>query len=489
MQYFLFLFLFVTTLLSANETLKPVGEIKASSFNYDIVAKQYILKELDDSGTSGPFELIGENKFIFVTRCGKIHFAKMNDDEVSFIHTGLLPNVDDIFCADLRAKKSLLNMLPNKLLFGVKGIKVDLKKKKLLLHSHSLNSKDCLVVKIFEYPLSEKHPFLGMPKLVYTSDSGFPVGAFAGYDPSNGCPNITSLVPTQAGGGIALDHKNNFYFSIGDMGSYSAPQNIDSSYGKIFKYDGEQVSIYASGSRNSQGLFFDSKSNALYETEHGPKGGDELNLIMKGDNLGWPYSTYGEDYTANGDSHFVRLPGEERWAGHSFGKKPIFSYSPAIAPTSVLIVNDNSMFKDWRGDALISTLKEKSIYRVSLDGGQAVSSEKLINLNSRIRFMVQAEDGTIYAKSDSNIFYEIILDWKKLPQNINIENTVSQCNKCHQYKIVNDGIPNIYGGGEELFVTKLNIIANSSISNKIMQGLVSSLTANEIIKLAEYYNK
>ncbi len=137
-----------------------------------------------------------------------------------------------------------------------------------------------------------------------------------------------------------------------------------------------RAEIYSYGHRNVQGLHFDGRTGDLWAHEHGPRGGDELNLIKPGKNYGWPLTTTGTDY--NG----AKVTPFETYAGtQSFVK----DWTPSIAPSGLTIYR-GGMFPDWNGDALIGGLASRDLRRVDLENGNAVGEESLLaDLDGRIR--------------------------------------------------------------------------------------------------------
>jgi cytochrome c553 len=470
---------------------KPELRIKSDTVFYKVIATQFKLPFLKDTGVSGPFELVDDGRtFIFVNRCGLVTVAELGEVGFHLLSQKSLPNSKNVFCAGETSDPTLTANLGNKLLYGVKGMKLDVSRKRMFVVTHSLADNRCLVVKVFEYPISFSPLIIGKPKQIFSTDK-----VVQGYDNSGGCPKIETLVATQAGGAMALDDKGNLYFGIGDFGSYSEAQDEKSSYGKIFVYNGKTTSLYAMGVRNPQGLYFDVASGGLLETEHGPKGGDEINDIKQNDNLGWPFSSYGIDYSVSGNDHFHPLPGEEKWGSHDFGKKPLFVYLPSIGITDLAVISPQSMFKGWAGSALIASLRGNSIYRVKIDNGRGVYSEPIIDLKQRIRFLRQAENGTLYAKADPDFFFVLQLDWPGVRRNdadadnyASILDKASSCKVCHSPK-EQAGIPKIFGMKPDSMMAAFKRLTTSTTANQQMVGIAKGLGSDEMTGLAKYFSE
>jgi aldose sugar dehydrogenase len=127
--------------------------------------------------------------------------------------------------------------------------------------------------------------------------------------------------------------------------------------------------IYTTGHRNQQGLVFDAASGKLYETEHGPQGGDELNIIEPGRNYGWPVITYGMDYSGAYVSPFKERPGMEQ---------PVVQWTPSIAPSGTTVYHGDK-FPAWEGDIFVGALAFQHLRRVDLDqSGNVVGEEQLL---------------------------------------------------------------------------------------------------------------
>jgi aldose sugar dehydrogenase len=484
------------------DVVKPTLKIRSNTVFYKIVATQFELPFLHDSGTSGPFEIINKNQFLFVSRCGLATVAVLNDGGFYVVNQFNLPNANEVFCAGPESNPALIASLPNKLIYGVKGMKLDVARKRLFIDTESISNGNNLIIKIFEYPVTLSPFRIGNAKLIFSTNQQFlgyidkirELWRHFRHRDTNETPEIESLVATQAGGSMALDEDGNLYIGVGDLGWYPYAQDDKSPYGKILKYDGHSVTIFAKGVRNPEGLYFDSRTGLL-ETEHGPKGGDELNEISKGDNLGWPISSYGIDYLDSGEANFIPLVGEEQWGHHDFGKKPLFVYMPAIAPTDLTVVNPQSMFKDWDGSVLIASLRGNSIFRVLLDDYHGMYSEPIINLKQRIRYLRQATDGTLYAKADPDFFYVVQLDWPGIRRNdpeidssANIQDLIGQCKGCHIH-VAHGGIPNIFGMKPEAIVAALQSLSASSTADPKMVSIAKGLTKDDMKRLAVYFSR
>ena len=217
------------------------------------------------------------------------------------------------------------------------------------------------------------------------------------------------------GSRITFDEKGHLFFSIGDRGVRENSQDLSNHAGTIIRLnlDGSIPNdnpfineknalpqIYSYGHRNPQGLFYDKKSEKLWSIEHGPRGGDEINLIEKGKNYGWPIISYGKEYWNNFDV------GEST---HKEGmQQPIKYYVPSIAPSSLIVYN-GELFKNWKGNLFSGALKLMHLNRIVLDkDNRVIKEERLLEkLNERIRNVIQSSDEKIYVSTDSGNIYSL----------------------------------------------------------------------------------
>ena len=183
-------------------------------------------------------------------------------------------------------------------------------------------------------------------------------------------------------------------------------QNLNSDLGKIIrlKDDGSipqdnpfvgradaRPEIWTYGHRNEQGLVYDALDNRLYEHEHGPQGGDELNLIERGKNYGWPVITYGIDYDGAIISPFKEKEGMEQ---------PLTYWDPSIAPSGLAMYRGDK-FPAWSGDLFVGALAFMKVVRVDMENGKVVGQEDLLaELGKRIRDVRAGPDGYLYVTTD-----------------------------------------------------------------------------------------
>lgn len=155
---------------------------------------------------------------------------------------------------------------------------------------------------------------------------------------------------------------------------------------------GARPEIYSYGHRHVQGVVFDAGSGKLYAHEHGPRGGDELNVIRAGANYGWPLISYGRDYSRSMITPFTELPGMQQ---------PLVRWTPSIAPAGMTLY-DAEVFPRWRGSLFVAALAEESVRRVPLDAeGQPGEQEVLFTeVGQRMRDVRTGPDGALYLVTD-----------------------------------------------------------------------------------------
>lgn len=221
-----------------------------------------------------------------------------------------------------------------------------------------------------------------------------PCITFAGPERENAIDAYSS------GGRIARLPDGRVLFSTGDhnwagVEGYPALAAIDSSsLGKVLRIDleNDSATVFAKGVRNPQGLAVDSKGR-VWETEHGARGGDELNLIVEGGDYGWPQSTYGTDY---GPVPWTLNPVQGR---HQSGRPPHFGWTPSIGVSNLLEVT-SEQFPEWRGDLLVASLANQSLHRLRLEGDRIVYDERIPLAGFRIRDLAQLPDGRLALTTD-----------------------------------------------------------------------------------------
>ncbi|MEL6275035.1 MAG: PQQ-dependent sugar dehydrogenase [Bacteroidota bacterium] len=228
----------------------------------------------------------------------------------------------------------------------------------------------------------------------------------------NGEPNTTK--PYHFGSRIAWKD-GKLYFGIGDRGERDVnPQDTSRDGGKIYRLNddgsiptdnpfvgvnGAKEAIYSYGHRNPQGLAYNSFTDEIWEHEHGPRGGDEVNVIEAGKNYGWPVITYGINY--NG----TQITQEQSRAGM---EQPLHYWVPSIAPSGMAFVTGDK-YPGWEGDLLVGSLKFLYLKHVMLEDGEVVGEEKLLPNIGRVRDVRVGPDGYIYASLEGTVIVRLLV--------------------------------------------------------------------------------
>lgn len=232
----------------------------------------------------------------------------------------------------------------------------------------------------------------------------------------NALVNWQDLLVTQSaessnihfGSRITFDDHGHVFFTVGDRGERENGQITHNHAGTVIRLNldgsipkdnpfvnriGFLPEIWSYGHRNPQGLVFDSKHQRLWLIDHGPRGGDEINLILAGQNYGWPEVSHGQEY----------------WGPLAIGVRqkagmvdPVKVYIPSIAPSSLLLYRGKA-FPQWQGNLFAGALVLQHLNRLVLnDAGEVINEQRLLSeLNERIRALAEDQQGWIYFSTDS----------------------------------------------------------------------------------------
>ncbi|HLU88376.1 MAG TPA: PQQ-dependent sugar dehydrogenase [Cyclobacteriaceae bacterium] len=208
------------------------------------------------------------------------------------------------------------------------------------------------------------------------------------------------------GSRMVFDDEGYLYFSIGDRGdNENNPQDISRDGGKVYRIhdDGTipkdnpfvnksnaKTAIFSYGHRNPQGMILHPDSREVWVHEHGPRGGDEINIVKKAANYGWPVITYGINYNGTEITDQRSKPGMEQ---------PLYYWLPSIAPSGFAVLSGD-VYPEWKGDLLIGSLKFSYLEKLTLKNNKVVKREKLMDGVGRVRNVIIGPDGLIYAGLD-----------------------------------------------------------------------------------------
>lgn len=208
------------------------------------------------------------------------------------------------------------------------------------------------------------------------------------------------------GGRMAWLPDETLLLTLGDGFDYrEQAQNLSNHLGKVVRLTRTGVAamdnpyadkaagvIFSYGHRNSQGIVYDAQRDAIWQHEHGPRGGDEINLLKAGRNYGWPIASYGIDYTGAMVTPYQDLPGVVQ---------PLHQWTPSLAPSDMALY-EGAMFSDWQGDLLVTHLAGKRLQRLRLiDEKWEVVADYVLADGARLRAVEVAVDGSIWIATDA----------------------------------------------------------------------------------------
>jgi len=227
-----------------------------------------------------------------------------------------------------------------------------------------------------------------------------------------GTPNTTR--GHHFGSRIEFDTEGYLYFSIGDRGNRDEnPQDVTRDGGKIYRFhddgsipkdnpfvnkDGAKKAVFSYGHRNPQGMAIHPIDGTIWIHEHGPRGGDEINVIKKGLNYGWPVITYGINYSGSSITDITIKEGMEQ---------PLYYWTPSIAPSGMDFVTSD-IYPNWKNDLLVGSLKFQYVELVELDNNKVIGRKKIVEDIGRIRNVRQGPDGYIYIAVENKGIIKII---------------------------------------------------------------------------------
>ncbi|QLG44062.1 PQQ-dependent sugar dehydrogenase [Costertonia aggregata] len=216
------------------------------------------------------------------------------------------------------------------------------------------------------------------------------------------------------GSRIEFDDEGYLYFSIGDRGNRAVnPQDITRDGGKIYRINADgsipqdnpfanetnaKEAIFSYGHRNPQGMMKNPYTGAIWVHEHGPKGGDEINIIKKAANFGWPVITYGVNYSGTPITDETSREGMEQ---------PVHYWVPSIAPSGMTFVNSDK-YPEWKGNLLVGSLSFQYLELLVMNGEKVTDRQKLLDGFGRVRNVKQGPDGYIYVAVEGKGIYKLI---------------------------------------------------------------------------------
>jgi len=215
------------------------------------------------------------------------------------------------------------------------------------------------------------------------------------------------------GSRIEFDNEGYLYFSIGERGNRDVnPQDINRDGGKIYRLNDDGSipqdnpfvgkdgldAVYTYGNRNPQGMSIHPTTGKIWIHEHGPKGGDEINIVEKGNNYGWPVISYGVNYSGTTFTDITKKEGMTQ---------PIYYWVPSIAPCGMDFVTSDT-YPDWKGHLLVGSLKFNYVELVKLKGDKVTGRERIAEDIGRVRNVKEAPDGYIYIAVEGDGIYKVV---------------------------------------------------------------------------------
>lgn len=363
------------------ETIKNQNFLETNFHNItiDIIDAKKVLYHWQDEDTfympGGYIDFIDNNNIIGTN--GKGEFFSL--DIVNKRFNSIKSNLNQIYKSQNYSGSVAKHLFGR---FGPRDIYIDRDKNKIYASINLFNEKEnCYGIGLFSASLNTetidiKKDILNFKELFRTKP-------------------CTKKFKGHASGGRIKTLKDNIIFTVGslDYGLYentSVPESFENALGKVISINNNgNYEIISKGHRNQQGLFV--LKNEIFITEHGPKGGDEINLISQKKHYGWPYFAYGFDYD---DRKKFRLRHKEGY------EKPIYYFTPSIG-ISELVFYKNKEFKYWKNKFIVTSLKDKSIYIMDYDiiKKRIISSEK-IPINYRLRDILVLPKGEIVLITD-----------------------------------------------------------------------------------------
>lgn len=204
------------------------------------------------------------------------------------------------------------------------------------------------------------------------------------------------------GSRLIFDADGYLFFTIGERGNRDEnPQDLSRDCGKVYRLNADgtipednpfvkepnaKTAIYSYGHRNPQGMTLHPKTKKIWTHEHGPKGGDEINIVKAGKNYGWPVISYGVNYSGTSFTDLTKKEGME---------EPFHYWDPSIAPSGMAFINSDK-YGDWNGNLLVGSLKFQYLDMCTLEDNKVIKEERLLDGLGRVRCVEQGPDGFIY---------------------------------------------------------------------------------------------
>lgn len=340
-----------------------------------------------DQYPTGPFEMLGNKQFLFITKCGEVYFTKINESN----EIEITKNADALTKPGLEEREESKGDDYDNLVYckELAGVKDSLLVGNTLYVAYTTWDHEAngarLAVSAFE--LDQENAELTFRKDIFVTYPAIKE-PFLGH---------------QVGGKLVLGADDDTMFlSVGDFSKPDGVQDPTTALGKMIKINLRDASaeIYASGLRSpSGGLYFDRESNELWETEHGPKGGDEINLIKHGRNYGWPVVSYGTLYEREGMGNYYG----NKYNSHEKFEKPAFVFNPSIGVGAIAKYPKTGKNEYWEGGFFVAGMAANSLLYMRKEGERLIYAEPVLN-EYRIRALKIDKNGHFFIKTDNDQF-------------------------------------------------------------------------------------
>ncbi len=434
---------FVAIVDAAETNVKTlVKTVKGESDNEEYFTSAYYQMKMTTYETSsdGNGDHVGfvelADGYLMGRRAGELKFVRIDDNKEVVVQTlaASIPTNKDAFLADSGDMNYRLHVQ-----FGAKDILTqeigDGRIRLYATHHYWKQDEQCAVLRLSALETTPE-------QLLQDAASAEPWVTVFDTTP---CMPLDSTLDhlnednafLQSGGRLALLNDTQLLMTVGDhfydaIHNDNLVQDPNASYGKVMRISlaenvaDSRASMYSMGHRNPQGLYVDGQGN-IWSTEHGPRGGDELNLVEEGVDYGWPVVSYGTDYST------VDWPEHLNWAEHEGFREPVMAWVPSIAANSVIRLEDSG-FARWDNDLLVTSLKDKSIHRLHLVDGRVVVWER-ISIGSRVRDLMQLGHGRLLLLTDDGklVILEALTndDNQELPAELQAAKLWVNCDSCH----------------------------------------------------------
>ena len=337
----------------------------------------------EDGYPTGPFERLDKHLFLFISKCGDVYFVQQNETMdlvkpaqplAKFIPGGETSDDESsskqlVYCKELSGVKD--SLLIGKTLY--------------VAYTAWDDVANGVRLAVSEFEVDVENSEVRFDREIYISR-----------------PAIKEpILGHQVGGKLVLgENDRTLYLSIGDFSKPERVQDKTTSLGKVVRISLQQLNaeVYATGFRSpSGGLFYDRESNELWLTDHGPRGGDEINLVKRGKNYGWPIVSYGTIYERDGMSGYYG----NKFNSHEGYEKPSMTFVPSIGIGPLAKYPPSGRNDFWDNDFFVAGMGNSTLYRVRKEGTNLVYAEPVLS-DYRIRAIQIDQNGTFYLKTDQN---------------------------------------------------------------------------------------